>query len=73
MDTKTDMDALDMRVHIPIERHRRLLQLFKELPIEDSFIFINDHDPIPLYYEFRSIYGDVLGGNILIEEVGNGL
>lgn len=65
MNTKTEIDALDMRVHIPIERHRQLLQLFKELPVEDSFVFINDHDPIPLYYEFRSIYGDVVGWEYL--------
>lgn len=65
MDTKTQTEALDMRVHIPIERHRRLLQLFKELPVENHFIFINDHDPIPLYYEFRSIYGDVVGWEYL--------
>jgi len=54
-------EEMDMRVHVPIERHKKLIQLFKELPVGESFIFINDHDPIPLYYEFRSIYGDVVG------------
>lgn len=56
---------MDMRVHVPIERHRILLQLFKEMPVGDSFVFINDHDPIPLYYEFRSIHGDVVGWEYL--------
>ncbi len=65
METKTQNEALDMRVHVPIERHKRLIQLFKELPVNDHFIFINDHDPIPLYYEFRSIYGDVVGWEYL--------
>lgn len=65
METNIPTDALDMRVHIPIERHRRLIQLFKELPVDESFVFINDHDPIPLYYEFRSIYGDVVGWEYL--------
>src|SRR5690554_853949 len=55
----------DMRVHVPIERHKRLIQMFKDLPVKESFIFINDHDPIPLYYEFRSIFGDVVGWNYL--------
>src|SRR5690606_10001254 len=54
-----------MRIHIPIERHRRLLLLFKELPVHDNFTFINDHDPLPLYYEFLSIYGDVVGWEYL--------
>lgn len=52
---------LDVRTLIPIERHKKLVALFGELPAGKNFIFINDHDPIPLYYEFKSIYGDVVG------------
>ncbi|HRP56407.1 DUF2249 domain-containing protein [Agriterribacter sp.] len=65
MDNKSENGELDVRVLIPIERHKTLIQLFRELPVGDSFIFINDHDPIPLYYEFRSIYGDVVGWEYL--------
>ncbi|HLR36724.1 MAG TPA: DUF2249 domain-containing protein [Chitinophagaceae bacterium] len=54
------IEELDVRTLIPIERHKKLLKVFKELPVNESFIFINDHDPIPLYYEFRSVYGDVV-------------
>lgn len=56
---------LDVRVLVPIKRHELLLQVFKDLPVGDSFVFINDHDPIPLYYEFKSIYGDVVGWQYL--------
>jgi len=56
---------LDVRTLIPIKRHEKLLKLFKELPVGDSFVFINDHDPKPLYYEFRSIYGNVVGWEYL--------
>lgn len=56
---------LDVRTLIPIKRHEKLLRLFKELPAGDSFVFINDHDPKPLYYEFRSIYGNVVGWEYL--------
>lgn len=56
---------LDVRILIPIERHKLLLERFKTLPVDESFIFINDHDPIPLFYEFRSIYGDVVGWEYL--------
>jgi uncharacterized protein (DUF2249 family) len=65
MDNKLQTEELDVRVLIPIERHKKLIQLFKELPVDESFIFINDHDPIPLFYEFRSIYGDVVGWEYL--------
>ena len=43
-------EELDVRSLIPIKRHKKLLKLFKELPVDDSFVFINDHDPYPLYY-----------------------
>ncbi|WP_138429211.1 DUF2249 domain-containing protein [Fodinibius saliphilus] len=58
-------EELDVRSLIPIKRHEKLLKLFKELPVGESFVFINDHDPKPLYYEFRSIYGDVVGWEYL--------
>ncbi len=56
---------LDVRVMVPIDRHSTLLNMFKELPVGHSFIFINDHDPIPLYYEMKSIHGDVVGWEYL--------
>lgn len=58
-------EELDVRTLIPIKRHELLLKIFKELPVNESFVFINDHDPIPLYYEFRSIHGDVVGWEYL--------
>ncbi len=65
MSNLTQTEELDMRVHVPIERHKRLIQLFKDLPVDENFVFINDHDPIPLFYEFRSIFGDVVGWEYL--------
>jgi uncharacterized protein (DUF2249 family) len=58
-------NALDVRSLKPIRRHEKLLQLFDDLPVGESFVFINDHDPKPLYYEFQSIYGDVVGWEYL--------
>src|SRR5690554_5598866 len=58
-------EEIDVRVLIPIKRHELLLKMFKELPVNESFIFINDHDPLPLYYEFRSIHGDVVAWEYL--------
>lgn len=62
---KNQDGELDVRVLIPIERHKLLVKMFGELPVDESFTFINDHDPKPLYYEFRSIYGDVVGWEYL--------
>jgi len=59
------VQEFDVRTLIPIERHKKLLRLFKDLPVNDSFIFINDHDPIPLYYELRSVNGDVVSWKYL--------
>lgn len=61
-------EELDVRTLIPIKRHEKLLKLFKELPVGESFTFINDHDPKPLYYEFRSIFGDVVDWEYLNRE-----
>jgi len=59
---------LDVRTLIPMKRHEKLLKLFKDLPVGESFVFINDHDPKPLYYEFRSIFGDVVGWEYLLRD-----
>ncbi len=61
----TTTEALDVRVYVPIKRHELLLQIFRDLLRGESFTFINDHDPKPLYYEFRSIFGDVVGWEYL--------
>ena len=50
----SDIQELDVRTLIPIKRHEKLLKLFKELPAGDSFVFINDHDPKPLYYQMEA-------------------
>ena len=62
---KNENGELDVRVLIPIQRHELLVGLFKDMKAGETFTFINDHDPIPVYYEFKSIYGDVVGWEYL--------
>lgn len=69
---KEEIEVMDVRPLIPIERHKKLLQVFRDLSVGRSFIFINDHDPIPLYYEFRSVYGDVVDWEYLNRGDENG-
>src|SRR5690554_44069 len=64
-DLLNEAGEIDVRVLIPIKRHELLTKLFGEIPVGDSFTFINDHDPIPLYYEFCSVHGDVVGWEYL--------
>lgn len=64
-DENKPIEELDVRVLVPIKRHEKLVKLFGDIKAGGSFIFINDHDPIPLYYEFKSIYGDVVGWEYL--------
>ncbi|WP_028951235.1 DUF2249 domain-containing protein [Sulfurihydrogenibium subterraneum] len=45
--------VLDVRKIIPFERHELIFKTFEELKPNESFILINDHDPKPLYYQFK--------------------
>ncbi len=35
-------------------KHAMILQTWRELPIGDHFILLNDHDPVPLRYQFQA-------------------
>lgn len=61
----TPDEILDVRVWVPMKRHETLNKMFNELPAGESFTFTNDHDPKPLFYEFQSIHGDVVGWEYL--------
>lgn len=53
-------EEYDVRDLIPVKRHEKLIEVFRNTPVNEGFTFINDHDPLPLFYEFRSIFGDVV-------------
>jgi uncharacterized protein (DUF2249 family) len=44
---------VDVRQIVPRERHPLIFQTFDTLAVGDSFMLVNDHDPKPLYYQFR--------------------
>ncbi|HEU5070980.1 MAG TPA: DUF2249 domain-containing protein [Verrucomicrobiae bacterium] len=35
-------------------KHGLILRTWQELPVGDHFILLNDHDPVPLYYQFAA-------------------
>lgn len=45
---------LDVRPIPPREKHPRIFEAFDHLPDGGRFILINDHDPVPLYYQFQA-------------------
>jgi uncharacterized protein (DUF2249 family) len=46
-------NILDVRNVVPFERHRLIFETFYNLKEGENFILINDHDPKPLYYQFK--------------------
>jgi uncharacterized protein (DUF2249 family) len=35
-------------------KHGLIIKTWLELPVGDHFILLNDHDPVPLYYQFAA-------------------
>jgi regulator of cell morphogenesis and NO signaling len=47
----------------PALKHPTVFKKFDALNIGESFLLVNDHDPIPLYYEMKAERGDVFNWN----------
>lgn len=45
--------VIDVREIRPAERHPMIFQTFEDLKAGEAFILVNDHDPKPLYYQFK--------------------
>lgn len=45
--------VVDVRSVPPAQRHPMIFQTFEDLKPGEKFILVNDHDPKPLYYQFR--------------------
>jgi uncharacterized protein (DUF2249 family) len=35
-------------------KHGLIIKTWLELPVGDHFVLLNDHDPVPLYYQFAA-------------------
>jgi uncharacterized protein (DUF2249 family) len=47
---------IDVRQILPRFRHSTIFQKWNEMPAGDTIILVNDHDPVPLYYQFAAEY-----------------
>ncbi len=54
------LEQMEVRHLPPPLRHKLIFEKFDSLRPGEGFILINDHDPKPLYYELRSVRGDVV-------------
>jgi regulator of cell morphogenesis and NO signaling len=53
------MDSLFVPSLQPALKHPTILKKFDDLLSGEAFLLINDHDPIPLYYEMKAEKGDI--------------
>ncbi len=65
-----ELGTFDVRDLIPQRRHEVLLDTFNRLGPGEGFVLVNDHDPKPLYYELRSMHGDVIDWEYTSRESG---
>jgi uncharacterized protein (DUF2249 family) len=49
----TDAQIVDVRTTPPARRHPLIFSMFETLSPGESFTLVNDHDPKPLYYQFK--------------------
>ena len=50
---------VDMREFAPRDRHPLIRSTFRSLGVGETMELINDHDPKPLYYQFKAELGEV--------------
>ena len=50
----SEIKELDVRPIVPREKHLTIFNTFDALHRGETFQLINDHDPVPLYYQFQA-------------------
>jgi uncharacterized protein (DUF2249 family) len=46
-------------------KHGLIIKTWQELPLGEHFILLNDHDPIPLHYQFSAEYPEAFSWDYL--------
>lgn len=50
----SSIPEIDIRSLVPRQRHAKIFEMVGNLQPGDAFVFINDHDPKPLYYQLEA-------------------
>lgn len=45
---------VDAREYAPVDKHRVIFETFESLESGQVMELVNDHDPIPLFYQFKA-------------------
>ena len=48
-------------------KHALIIQIWLQLPVGDHFILFNEHDPVPLYYQFAAQWPDAFTWQHLVK------
>lgn len=67
----TDSPELDVRGMRKPAKHPTIFATFHALDVGDSFVLVNDHDPIHLHDEFEDGYSGAYGWEYLHKEIRN--
>lgn len=62
-----DLTRLDVRPVPCRQKHALIFQRWHELPVGEHFILVNDHDPVPLYYQFAGQFPGAFNWEYLME------
>jgi uncharacterized protein (DUF2249 family) len=54
MDETLTEHLIDVRPMPPCERHAKIFSTWSELAAGEAVLLVNDHDPVPLYYQFAA-------------------
>jgi uncharacterized protein (DUF2249 family) len=47
-------------------KHAQIFQRWTDLPVGGHFVLVNDHDPVPLWYQFCAQFPDAFGWEYLL-------
>lgn len=62
---ETPARELDVRPIPPREKHQTIFSTFTALEPGQAFVLVNDHDPVPLRYQFEAQHGGEYGWEYL--------
>ncbi|OAM90054.1 DUF2249 domain-containing protein [Termitidicoccus mucosus] len=61
--TRFDVRSIPCRV-----KHAQIFKRWSDLPVGEYFVLVNDHDPVPLYYQFAAQFPGAFSWEYLVTE-----
>jgi uncharacterized protein (DUF2249 family) len=49
------------------DKHAQIFARWAALPVGGHFVLINDHDPVPLYYQFQALFPEAFDWEYLVD------